>query len=90
VIGRRWYVPWFFLLPTMVVQTAFLWLPLGNTFVLAFTNADTLGGGTFNGVDNFARLAGDAAFWSAMRNSALYVVVVVPVTLVLSLLWRCC
>jgi putative chitobiose transport system permease protein len=86
VIGRRWYVPWFFLLPTLVVQTAFLWLPLGNTFVLAFTNADTLGGGTFNGVDNFARLAGDAAFWSAMRNSALYVVVVVPVTLVLSLL----
>ncbi len=86
MIGRRWYVPWLFLLPTVVIQTAFLWMPLGNTFVLAFTNADTLGGGTFNGLDNFSRLAADGAFWSAMRNSVVYVVGVVPITLALSLL----
>jgi multiple sugar transport system permease protein len=54
--------------------------------VLAFTNAQALGGGRFTGLANFRRLAADSAFWQAFGNTALYVVVVVPCLVVLPLL----
>ncbi|WP_433471468.1 carbohydrate ABC transporter permease [Saccharomonospora azurea] len=79
------YVPLAFLGPVLLVQVTFLFLPLINTFVLSFTDAQTIGGGRFVGLDNFARLAADAQFWAAVGRSVLYVAVVVPTITALSL-----
>lgn len=84
--GRRWFTPWTFLAPALVVAVLFSIGPFVNTVVLAFTNAQALGGGHFTGLENFRRLASDSAFWQAFGNTALYVVVVVPALVVLPLL----
>lgn len=86
MIGRRWFTPWLFLLPALLVAVVFSIGPFLNTVVLAFTNARTLTGGHFTGLDNLSRMADDDAFWRALRNTALYVVVCVPLLVVLPLL----
>jgi putative chitobiose transport system permease protein len=82
---HRWFVPVVFVGPVLVLQVTFLFLPLANTFVLAFTNPSTGGGGTFTGLANFSELLSDAVFWRAVGRSVVYVVVSVPVLTVVSL-----
>ncbi|MER5967600.1 sugar ABC transporter permease [Streptomyces sp. NPDC002057] len=84
--GRRWYVPWLFLTPALLFAVVFFILPFANTLVLSFTDASTLGGGTFTGLSNYERLLHDEAFWLSLRNTALYVLGVVPPLVVLPLL----
>lgn len=84
--GRRWYAPWLFLAPALVLAVTFFILPFANTLVLSFTDASTLGGGVFTGLENYTRLLDDPAFWLSLRNTALYIVVVVPLLVVLPLL----
>ncbi|MFB7025720.1 MULTISPECIES: carbohydrate ABC transporter permease [unclassified Streptomyces] len=84
--GRRWYAPWLFLAPALAVAVTFFLIPFSNTVVLSFTDASTLGGGHFTGLDNYRRLLSDDEFWLSLRNTALYVVIVVPLMVVLPLL----
>ncbi|MFJ7625170.1 carbohydrate ABC transporter permease [Streptomyces sp. NPDC097595] len=84
--GRRWYVPWLFLAPALAVALTFFIIPFGNTTILSFTDASTLGGGHFTGAANYQRLIHDEQFWLSLRNTALYVVIVVPLMVVLPLL----
>ncbi|TDD23485.1 sugar ABC transporter permease [Kribbella turkmenica] len=75
---HRWYVPLLFVGPALVVQITFLFVPLANTFVLAFTNASTIGGGRFTGLANFTELWSDSAFRHAVGRTFLYMAVAVP------------
>ncbi|RKE23693.1 carbohydrate ABC transporter permease [Streptomyces sp. TLI_171] len=84
--GRRWYVPWLFLLPALAIAVCFFIVPFANTAVLSFTDASTLGGGAFTGTHNYARLLHDEQFWQSVRNTLLYIAVVVPCLVVLPLL----
>ncbi len=86
IAQQRWFTPWLFLLPGLVVVIGFNLFPFLNTVVLAFTDAKVLGGGHFTGADNFVRMVQDPAFWTAVGNSALYIVGVVPPLVVLPLL----
>ena len=86
MIGRRRFVPWLFLVPGLAIAVVFFLVPFANTLVLSFTDARALGGGHFTGLHNYARLLDDAAFWLSLRNTLLYVVVVVPFMVVLPLL----
>ncbi|MDO5736403.1 MAG: sugar ABC transporter permease [Propionibacteriaceae bacterium] len=69
------------LLPAAVLMLTFLIIPIGLTFVLAFTNARLISPepATFVGVDNFLRLFDNATFWKSLTNTVLFAVVVVPV-----------
>ena len=85
----RWHgraTPWLFLLPGLVVVVGFSLYPFVNTLILAFTDARVLGGGTFTGGENFTRMVDDPQFWTALRNSSLYVIGVVPPLVLLPLL----
>ena len=86
MIGRRWYVPWLFLLPSLIILGAFLWLPTLNTSILAFTNTEAIGGGEFTGLENFQRLVADEDFWNSLINSLIYLVGIVPFLVALPLL----
>lgn len=85
-LGKRnpWYVSAAFMAPVLAVQVTFLFVPLVNTFILSFTDAQTIGGGSFIGLENFQRLASDPLFWSATGRSVLYMAVVVPTITALS------
>ena len=65
-----------FLLPAVVIYTAFSIYPLLATMVLSTTRSDPAGGTYFAGLDNFIRLFTDpywsAAFWNALRNNTLF------------------
>jgi multiple sugar transport system permease protein len=52
--------------------------------VLAFTNASTIGGGTFTGLANFTELLSDGTFWHAVSRTFLYMLVAVPALTILS------
>ncbi|MBZ4016288.1 carbohydrate ABC transporter permease [Streptomyces purpurogeneiscleroticus] len=78
--------PWLFLLPGLAVVAAFILYPFLSTVQHAFTDARTLTPGVWVGLRNFQEMLQDPQFWTALRNSLLYVVVVVPCTVLLPLL----
>nr|WP_241999928.1 sugar ABC transporter permease [Streptomyces klenkii] len=78
--------PWLFLLPGLATVTAFSLYPFLTTLHKAFTDALTLTPGAWVGLRNFRDMAHDEQFWVALRNSGLYVVLVVPFTVLLPLL----
>ncbi|MEV6588988.1 carbohydrate ABC transporter permease [Streptomyces acidicola] len=84
-----WAAPWLFLAAGLVVTVVFVLFPFLNTVVLSFTDATMVRGGRFTGLDNYSRLADDPRFWTALLNSSLYVVCVVPFMVVLPLLLAC-
>lgn len=81
---HAWYVSAAFMGPVLAVQVTFLFLPMFNTFVLSLTDARTVGGGSFIGLENFRRLVDDSLFWAAVGRSVLYLAVVVPTITALS------
>ncbi|MEU6117466.1 sugar ABC transporter permease [Streptomyces sp. NPDC047117] len=78
--------PWLFLLPGLAVVAVFVLHPFLSTVQHAFTDARTLTPGVWVGLRNFQEMLHDPQFWTALRNSLLYVVVVVPCTVLLPLL----
>ncbi len=79
-------MPWLFLAVGLTVTITFILFPFFNTLGLAFTDATLLRDGQFTGADNFRRMFNDSRFWTALLNSTLYVVVVVPFMVVLPLI----
>ncbi|MEV6774876.1 carbohydrate ABC transporter permease [Streptomyces syringium] len=78
--------PWLFLLPGLGIVAAFNLYPFLTTVHKAFTDARTLTPGTWVGLRNFQDMLEDEQFWVALRNSGLYVLLVVPFTVLLPLL----
>ncbi|MFJ6700365.1 carbohydrate ABC transporter permease [Streptomyces sp. NPDC091272] len=83
---HRAYSPWLFLAPGLLITLAFNLYPFFSTVGKSLTDARTLTEGKFVGLANFQALFGDEQFWVALRNSALYVAVVVPLLVFLPLL----
>lgn len=73
-------VPWAFLAPAFILLLVFLITPFVMAFLLSFTNQRLISPlpTRFIGVENYARLLGDADFWKALRNSSVFAGVVVP------------
>lgn len=78
--------PWLFLSVALVVTILFSIVPFFQTVIYAFTNARRLGSWKFVGLGNFINMAQDERFWIALQNSALYVIVVMPMMVFLPLL----
>lgn len=78
--------PWLFLLPGLAITFAFNLHPFLTTAYKAFTDARTLTPGSWVGLQNFQQMLADDQFWVALRNSGLYVLLVVPFTVLLPLL----
>jgi len=76
---------WAFIGPTLLFLIAFNVFPLVYNVVLAFTNAELVGGGSGDGVGgaNFARIFSDPRFAEALRLTATFVVCAVTAELVL-------
>ena len=76
-----------FLLPWAAVYAVFYIFPFVFSFVLGFLRYNPLdvSGSHWVGAENFARLAGDADFLQALKNTLFFVLGTVPVTTVLAL-----
>ncbi|MFB7381927.1 carbohydrate ABC transporter permease [Kitasatospora purpeofusca] len=80
-LGER-QAPYVFLLPMALLFLAFKLYPFGYSAWLSFTTGSEE---TYVGLDNYTRLFGDELFYQALRNTAFFVVVQVPVMLLLAL-----
>ncbi|MGP4114370.1 carbohydrate ABC transporter permease [Streptomyces sp. 4N509B] len=85
---RRQLAPYAFIAPFYVLYALFMVVPVGVGVYLSMTDWVGLGSPDFVGLDNFADLARDTSFHTALSNSLVFVLVsllvVVPTALLLA------
>lgn len=89
VNGYRWWVPWVFLVPTVVSVVAFLVVPLFAGLFIAFTDWNVVSGIEgirWIGLANFHELFQDEMFWSSIGRTLFYAGVGTPLTVVVGTL----
>ncbi len=74
-----------FMLPAIIGLLVFLIGPIIASLYLSFTNYNVISESRWIGLDNYTTLFQDPLFWKALRVSAIYSVVSVPLGLMLSL-----
>ena len=55
----RWWVPWAFLAPALVLFTYFKFIPMGQAFVMSFQDVQPYLGNSWVGWENYARIIAD-------------------------------
>lgn len=73
------------LAPALVLFGLFLFYPLVRAVQISLTDSTGISSGDFVGLDNYARMATDPAFWQSAGNTVLLAVVSVPLALGLGL-----
>ena len=76
-----------FMTPTIIILGVFLLLPILLAIIIAFHKVKPLGEVSYNfrGWKNFLRMASDQRVWIALKNTAEYVAIVVPIQTILAL-----
>jgi putative chitobiose transport system permease protein len=75
-------IPTLFLLPACAVVSLVVIYPGLKALAASFTDFNLIRPASFVGVRNYVALAHDPFFWAALRNTLLYLLVVVPVLVV--------
>jgi len=76
---RRWLAAVPFLAPFALFYLVFLVYPLGRGVWISLHDWELVGARrSFVGLDNYRLLLSDALFWTAVRNTVLFVVLTVP------------
>ena len=73
--GRQRYLPWLFLLPAILSIALWSYWPLIRGALMAFQDYRIVGTGTWEGLDNFIRVASDPGFWKAWGRTLQYVAI---------------
>lgn len=84
-IRRETLVAWFFILPSLIGITVFVFVPAIRGLLLSFTNSDLLTRADFVGVENYQRLIDDKQFWSSLSITVRYVLLNIPLQTIIAL-----
>lgn len=84
-LKQEWFWAYVFIAPMVVGTLIFGIVPILYSAGLSLMKWDGLGEKTFNGLANFAGLIKDEKFRYEIRNTLVYTIAVVPITLILSL-----
>ncbi|MFP1603182.1 carbohydrate ABC transporter permease [Microbacterium sp. 2216-1] len=84
-IGHPRYVPYLFLAPMILLFATFKLYPYASALWLSLT-ANIGGQTTFVGMQNYVRLLADPLFYKALGNTAIILIVQVPIMLALAVL----
>lgn len=82
---KRDIVAYSFIAPNFIGFAVFTLIPIVFAFLLAFMDWDGSNAVTFVGLNNFKKLPGDTFFKAALKNTILYVLGTVPLTMIASL-----
>lgn len=82
---KRALVAYSFIAPNFIGFAVFTLIPVVFAFALAFLDWDGNNAIKFVGFANFAKLAGDTLFRASLKNTIIYCVGTVPLTLIASL-----
>jgi multiple sugar transport system permease protein len=78
-------LPLAFLFPAALIILVFRFLPIGSALVLSFFDATFGKVRGFVGLEHYAMLVRDAAFWKVVANTLWFVVLTVPLSVGISL-----
>lgn len=78
--------PYLYVLPIIVLSGAVLYYSAGFTFYASLTDWNGLTRMNFVGLDNYVELMKDRAFWTALRNTLIFMVATVGIQAALGLL----
>lgn len=83
----RWYVPYLFLLPGLLLYLVWTVYPLAYQFYISFFNWNIMPNraSEFVGLANYQHALADSVFWLTMRNTAVYAVITVAGQMVIGL-----
>lgn len=76
---------WLFASPWVVGFSVFLLYPLAASIYYSLCDYSVLRPPIYVGLDNYRNLIADALFWTSLKNTAIYAILVFPATLVASL-----
>lgn len=76
---------WSFLAVPLGLFVVFMVLPIVMAAVMSLSDYAIIGDTAWVGLDNYARIWQDAFFWTALRNTARYTLMYVPLGLVVAL-----
>lgn len=82
---QEWFWAYVFIAPMVIGTLIFGIVPILYSAGLSLMKWDGLGEKTFNGLTNFVNLMKDEKFRYEIRNTLVYTIAVVPITLILSL-----
>ena len=83
--AKRDLIAYSFIAPNFIGFCVFTLIPIVFAFALSFMKWDGSNPITFEGLNNFKRLFGDTFFKAALKNTIIYCVGTVPLTMVASL-----
>lgn len=75
---------WMFILPVLILLSAFLLYPIIYSFYLSLTSTRGIVS-SFVGFGNYKRIIHDPMFWLALKNTARLLLIQVPIMLVIAL-----
>lgn len=75
-------VPYLFLLPACAIIGAFVLYPMLHAIMASLTDYNMITESRFVGADNYRMLLQDPFFWNSLKNTLLYLLVVVPVLVI--------
>ncbi|ASZ07369.1 MULTISPECIES: carbohydrate ABC transporter permease [Enterococcus] len=78
-------IAWSFIAPNFIGFLLFTLIPVVFSLILAFMKWDSFSTPEFIGLKNFSKMMTDETFWISLKNTFLYTIGVVPLTLVCSL-----
>lgn len=76
---------WTFVLVPMLLFLVFVIIPVVMAVVLSFTDYDVIGDAAWVGLENYQRIFDDPIFWLALRNTAIYTAMFVPLGVAVAL-----
>jgi multiple sugar transport system permease protein len=82
---RRSTVPIVFMLPALVILTAFVGWPMFSALRLSFTNASGFGRNDWVGLDNYVKVFTDSRVLDTLGHTAFYTVLFTPTALIAAL-----
>ncbi|MBM4403966.1 MAG: sugar ABC transporter permease [Candidatus Cloacimonetes bacterium] len=84
----KWKIsPYLYVLPALFLLVAFRLIPIVMSFVISFFESTIKGTGDFIAFQNYGKLLSDKDFWQSMTNTFWLVIIVVPASIVFSLLF---
>lgn len=86
VVGQRWYTPYLFMGPGLILYIGMFAWPAVIAVQLALSRYDIVHPIRFIGLGNFAEMAQDPRFFHALRNSVEFLAIYLPLTVVVPLL----
>ena len=84
---KRKIEPYLYLLPALLLLLLFRFIPIIMSFVISFFKFGVTDFGEFQGFANYSRLFADKEFWQSMMNTLWLVLIAVPASVVLPLIF---